>query len=155
MKKEQLNKKHLKEIIDWLDTIGLVCTFSKKDKVERVDDRILIVNGNIDYIIYSDKVYPSLKLILKEGVDKFKKISVDAGAIRFVTKGADVMRPGVTKIDEGINKGDFIVIVDDRFNKPLAVGISEYGSDDMRALDKGKVLKNIHFVGDDVWNLES
>ncbi|MBW6462227.1 MAG: RNA-binding protein [DPANN group archaeon] len=152
MKKEQLNKKNLKDIIDWLDETGLVCTFSKKDKVEKLDNHILIVNGNLDYIVYSGKVYPSLKLVLKEGVDKFKQIFVDAGAIRFMTKGADVMRPGVTKIDDDINKGDFIVITDDRFNKPLACGISDYDSLDMRALDKGKVAKNIHFVGDDVWN---
>lgn len=151
MKREQLSKKDLKELNLWLESSGLISTFSKKDKVERLDDKVLSVNGNIDYIIYSDKVYPSLKLVLKEGVDKFKKISVDAGAIRFVTKGADVMRPGVTEIDDEISKGDFIVIVDDRFNKPLACGISEYDSLGMRALDKGKVLKNIHFVGDDVW----
>ncbi|NOQ56073.1 MAG: RNA-binding protein [Nanohaloarchaea archaeon] len=151
MKREQLSKKNLKELTLWLESSSLVCTFSKKDKVERLDNKVLAVNGNIDYVIFGDKIYPSLKLVLKEGVDKFKKISVDAGAIRFVTKGADVMRPGVTKIDDGISKGDFIIIVDDRFLKPLACGISGYDSAGMRALDKGKVLKNIHFVGDDVW----
>ena len=152
MKREQLNKKDLKELNLWLENAGLISTFSKKDKVEKLDNKVLVVNGNIDYVVYGDKIYPSLKLILKEGVDKFKKVSVDAGAIRFVTKGADVMRPGVTAIDDGISKGDFIVVVDDRFNKPLACGISEYDSVGMRALDKGKVLKNIHFVGDDIWN---
>ncbi|MCK4927213.1 MAG: RNA-binding protein, partial [Candidatus Aenigmarchaeota archaeon] len=38
--------------------------------------------------------------------------------------------------------------------KPLAVGLSLYSSDDMQKLEKGRVMKNIHHVGDVLWTME-
>lgn len=154
MKREQLSKKDLKELIGQLESRGIVCTFSKKDKAEKIDNKILAVNGEPDYFFHEGKIYPSLKLILREGADRFKKISVDEGAVKFVIKGADVMRPGVVDIDEGISVGDFIVITDCNHGKPLAEGISLYDSDEMRTLEKGKIVKNIHHVGDALWTSE-
>ncbi len=151
---EQLSKKDLKELSKQLEGCGLICTFSKKDKAVKIDGKVLSVNGAADYFFYEGKIYPSLRLILKEGVADFRKITVDEGAIRFVTNGADVMRPGVVDIDDDISAGDFIVIVDCNHRKPLAVGISLYSSDDMQKLEKGKVMENIHHVGDALWTME-
>lgn len=154
MTREQLSKKDLKELSKQLDDCNLICTFSKKDKVEKVDGRILVVNGEPDYLIYENKIYPTLKLILREGINNFKKITVDEGAIRFVANGADVMRPGVIDIDDDISVGDFIVIADSKYAKPLAAGLSLYSSDEMKKLEKGKIAANIHHVGDALWTME-
>ncbi len=154
MTREQLSKKDLKELSKQLDDCGLICTFSKKDKVEKVDGIILSVNGNPDYMFYENKIYPALKLILREGINNFKKITVDEGAIRFVTNGADVMRPGVIDIDDDISAGDFIVVADSKYGKPLAAGLSLYASDKMKELEKGRVASNIHHVGDALWTIE-
>ena len=64
------------------------------------------------------------------------------------------MRPGITEIDEEIEKNDFIVIVDVTNKKPLAVGIALLNSEEMRESKTGKVIKNIHYVGDDIWKIE-
>ena len=76
------------------------------------------------------------------------------GAVKFIINGADVMRPGITDIEDGIRKDDFIVIIDQNNKKPLAVGIALFNSEEMRALPKGKVIKTIHYVGDVVWKVE-
>ena len=75
------------------------------------------------------------------------------GAVRFVINGADIMRPGITSFDEGIQKNDFVVVVDETHNKPLAVCVSLFSSEELLGVDSGKVLKNIHYVGDKLWNL--
>jgi PUA domain protein len=76
------------------------------------------------------------------------------GAIRFVTNGADIMRPGITDADPAITEGSFVVIGDVNHGKPLAIGIALYNGADLLAMEDGKVVKNLHFVGDRIWNLE-
>ena len=73
------------------------------------------------------------------------------GAIKFVINGADIMRPGITEIEEGIAKDELVVIIDERNKKPLVVGIALYDSAEMKKITSGKVVKNIHYVGDEIW----
>jgi len=83
--------------------------------------------------------------------ERLKKITVDMGAIKFVINGADIMRPGITEIEEGIAKDELVVIIDERNKKPLVVGIALYDSAEMKKITSGKVVKNIHYVGDEIW----
>ncbi len=80
------------------------------------------------------------------------KIVVDMGAVPYVCKGADVMAPGVRAIKGEFEENDFLLIVDERHGKPLAVGVALFGSEDMKALDSGKIIKNLHYVGDKLWD---
>ncbi len=75
------------------------------------------------------------------------------GAVKFVTSGADIMRPGIVHIDEGITKDDAVAIVDQTHKKPLAVGIALHSSEEMQKVSSGKVVKNIHYVGDWIWKM--
>jgi len=78
-------------------------------------------------------------------------VTVDAGAISFVSDGADVMRPGITEADPSIAAGDLVVIVEETHGKALAVGRALVDGDDM-AGDSGKVVESIHHVGDDLYD---
>ena len=93
---------------------------------------------------------PTLKL-LQTYLGLLKKIVVDMGAVKFMISGADVMRPGIKEIAAGINKDDFVVIMDVNNHKPLAVGIAQLSGTEMQAATSGKVIKNIHYVGDELW----
>ena len=75
------------------------------------------------------------------------------GAIKFLIGGADIMRPGITYFDEGIQKGDFVVIVDENNSKAIALGLALESTQNMKLQEKGKVIKNIHYVGDWIWEL--
>ena len=80
------------------------------------------------------------------------KIVVDMGAVPYVCKGADVMSPGVRAIKGKFEENALLLVVDERHGKPLAVGVALFGSEAMKALDSGKIVKNIHYVGDKLWN---
>ena len=76
------------------------------------------------------------------------------GAIKFVVNGADIMRPGITEIQDGIEKDKFVVVIDEKNKKPLAVGLALFNSQEMQTATSGKVIKNIHFVGDEIWGFQ-
>ena len=83
-----------------------------------------------------------------------KTVVVDMGAVRFVTNGADIMSPGIVEADDTIVPGDLVVIVDVNNKKPLAIGESLITGPEMVESSKGKAIKSLHYVGDEIWNLE-
>ena len=79
-------------------------------------------------------------------------VTVDAGAVEFVSGGADVMRPGIVGADEDISEGDLVVIAEETHGKALAVGRALVGGGEMTG-DSGKVVESIHHVGDEFYEL--
>ncbi len=127
---------------------------SKKDQVELVEDqyKIILINKKPSFFYYQDRIVPTLKFLQEN--DTLKKITVDMGAVKFVVNGADVMRPGIVEIEEGIAKDEFVAVIDKNNKKPLAVGIALFSSEEMKGMNSGKVIKNIHYVGDELWKTE-
>jgi PUA domain protein len=124
---------------------------SKKDIIQIMDDKIILINKIPFFFYHEKKLVPTLKLLIQK--DLLQSVYVDQGAIKFVIKGADIMRPGITAFDSEIKNGDFIVIKDSLHKKPLAVGISLYSSEEISKLKTGIILRNIHFLGDDLWKI--
>ncbi|MEF8782992.1 MAG: RNA-binding protein [Haloarculaceae archaeon] len=79
-------------------------------------------------------------------------VTVDAGAIEFVSNGADVMRPGIVDADEDIEEGDLVVVSEETHGKVLAIGRALTGGEDMIG-EEGRVVESIHHVGDDLFEL--
>jgi PUA domain protein len=77
-------------------------------------------------------------------------VTVDAGAISFVSDGADVMRPGIVEADAGITDGDLVVVVEETHGKALAIGRALTDGDAMVG-DSGKVVSSVHHVGDELY----
>ncbi|MEK6985259.1 MAG: PUA domain-containing protein [Candidatus Thermoplasmatota archaeon] len=80
-------------------------------------------------------------------------VTVDMGAIKFVTNGADVMAPGIVEADPALQPGDWCWIRDERNKQPLAVGKALVAGAAM-VRGKGKAVKSVHHVGDKLWALE-
>lgn len=80
-------------------------------------------------------------------------IVVDMGAVPHVASGADVMAPGIRRVEGEFPASSLLVIVDEKYGKPLAVGRALVDSPTMGATRKGKVVKNLHYVGDQIWDL--
>jgi PUA domain protein len=80
------------------------------------------------------------------------KAVVDMGAISFLCKGANVMAPGIRRIEGQFEKSSIIYVVDERYGKPIAVGETLYEAEEMRNIKQGVVIKNLHHVGDKTWN---
>jgi PUA domain protein len=98
-------------------------------------------------------VFPTLQGLLEHPFSQ-RKVVVDSGAVPFVVKGADVMRPGITSISDDILAGMPVQVVEERHGKPIATGIALFDAEEMRARTSGKVIKTYHFVGDEIWGLE-
>jgi PUA-domain protein len=79
------------------------------------------------------------------------RVVVDMGAIRHVVGGADIMAPGIRKVTGEFAEGQFLVVVDEKYGKYLAVGKAILGSVPLAAAKKGKVVENVHYVGDMIW----
>ncbi|WP_226480434.1 RNA-binding protein [Natrinema amylolyticum] len=77
-------------------------------------------------------------------------VTVDAGAVSFVSDGADVMRPGITEATEDISPDDLVVIAEESHGKVLAVGRARVDGAEM-AGDEGKVVDSLHHVGDELY----
>ena len=123
---------------------------SKKDNLELRGEKVLYINHQSAFFYYENKLVPTLHHLLKAPA-LLKTIVVDMGAVKFVVGGADIMRPGIVSIESEISAGDFVVVVDVNNKKPLAIGIALFDSSAMQEMKAGKVVKNIHYVGDDVW----
>ena len=94
-------------------------------------------------------VLPSLKF--DELIQLLPKVVVDMGAVPHVANGAQIMRPGIKEVKSNFGKNDLVVIVDEKFGKTLALGMADFNSEEMRSLGKGKVITNLHYVGDEFW----
>ena len=112
--------------------------------------RILLLDGEIIFFQHEGRMFPALRALL-DGLIDVPRVTVDMGAVRFVVNGADIMRPGITEIDDRVKENGIVVIVDENHGKPLAVGVSKMSAEAMKSTSGGKVIKSIHHINDDLW----
>ena len=117
------------------------------------DVDIFLVNKKPLLMDTGEWVFPTLKGAVQCPFPE-RMVTVDAGAIPYVVNGADVMRPGIVAVSDDVVAGGPIQIVDERHKKPLAIGVALLDAPDIRASAQGKMCKNFHHVGDELWNLE-
>ena len=110
---------------------------------------IFFFNGKPLLARLDGELFPTL--VFEEVFPFLPKIVVDMGAVPYVCKGADVMAPGVVNIKGEFKENDLLLVVDERHGKPLALGIALFNSQAMKNVKHGKIVKNIHYVGDKLW----
>ncbi|KAB1186807.1 MULTISPECIES: RNA-binding protein [Haloferax] len=114
------------------------------------DYEVVLVDGEPAVLYVEGEPFLTVK-----GANQFPPtknvVTVDAGAVSFVSSGADVMRPGITEADESIAAGDLVAIAEENHGKILAIGRALEDGVDLVG-DSGKVVESIHHVGDDLFN---
>ncbi len=100
-----------------------------------------------------ERIFPSLR-VLNEGLVKMPSVTVDMGAVPYVTNGADVMAPGITQIADDLKAGTIIMIIDENFGKALAIGELLFDGKEIKEMTKGKAIKSIHYVNDNIWKMK-
>ena len=155
-KRHMMKKKAQKQLIEQL-TKELDTEIANLDDDARLEEgilddgsRVIILDGEILFFQEDQLFIPSLRAILK-GIISIPQVVVDMGAVSFVVNGADIMRPGVIKVDRRIKQGSIVAIVDENHGKPLAVGISIMDTNEMESANSGKVVLSKHHVGDALW----
>jgi len=117
------------------------------------DVQLYLVNGVPYFIRLVDLLFPSLKAILN-GVVLLPKVTVDMGAVGFITKGADIMVPGIVKVDDNVKQFHLVEVTDEKHSKPLSVGLALMDAETIKSSSKGPAVKNLHYVGDTYWSFE-
>ncbi|MCP4762939.1 MAG: DUF1947 domain-containing protein [archaeon] len=145
------------KLIECFGSDNISQLFGNKTRIEWIKlenrEELIVVNGILCFWFLKDKYIPLMSMLINSEIDfKMKTVEVDMGAIRFVTNGADIMRPGITEIDPEILKDDIIKIIDIKNKRPLAVGSAMLDAGDMEKQETGKVIKNIHTITDDIWD---
>ncbi|TFF95017.1 RNA-binding protein [Candidatus Thorarchaeota archaeon] len=134
--------------------LGRQITLPEGSRLEEAitDDgnRVILYEGAILFFQSNGMMIPSLRALLDDIVT-LPEVTVDMGAVRFVANGADIMRPGITAVDDEVREGSLVAIVDERHGKALAVGIATMDAEGIRSVKKGKVIRSKHHVGDELW----
>ncbi|WP_254543179.1 RNA-binding protein [Halomarina pelagica] len=134
------------------DGLGVDLDGDAFERVAFVDDDtdLVLVDGDPVVVYFDDEPFLTVR-----GANAFPPdhhvVTVDAGAVSFVSDGADVMRPGITEADEAIEAGDLVAIAEETHGKVLAVGRALEDGDDLTG-DSGKVVESLHHVGDELYN---
>ncbi|GAA0651980.1 RNA-binding protein [Salarchaeum japonicum] len=133
------------------DTLGVSFDADTYELVELADSEfdLILVDGDPLACYIDDEPFVTVRGA-NETDPETGTVTVDAGAISFVSGGADVMRPGIVDADDAISEGDLVVIVEETHGKALAVGRALVPGSEMTG-DSGKVVDSIHHVGDDLY----
>ncbi len=150
--KKKLITKFQALLTDYGTDLSHILTAKSKVEWVRLDQNqeLYAIDGLLTFWLKDDRLIPLLSYLMKKPLP-FKAVHVDAGAIKFVSKGADVMRPGITTIDPTIKKGDIILIKDPTHDRVLAVGEALLNAEDMEVKATGRVIKCVHSLTDGIW----
>ena len=120
------------------------------DTAESTDYGLIFVGGDIIGLVFDEKPFLTIRGILKyRPVKRF--VTVDMGAVPYISNGADVMGPGITDADQEINEGDIVWIRDVKNGAPLGVGVALRSASAISAREPGKAVRTIHYIGDKLW----
>lgn len=148
-------------LISKSETVTLLKTVSEKwgmefPKIKNLkvheiaDDAQIIMGQGMKILKINDEYLPFLSET--QMLEKFPHVTVDMGAVKFMCKGANVMRPRIKTHDE-FEKEKIVCIVEESQHKFLAVGKSLVSSAELENMEKGEVIKNMHYISDKFWEI--
>jgi len=150
LKSNLISKSETAKIFDQLSTQWKIELPKQKNvRTHQIDEKRIIITGkDVSAIKIGDDILPFLSDI--QTLEKFPYVIVDMGAVKFVCKGANVMRPGITKFSD-FEKGEIVCVIEESQHKFLAVGKAEISSKQLDETKKGEVIKNLHYISDIFW----
>ena len=92
---------------------------------------------------------PTIQFIRENKDLKFPIVQVDQGAVQHILNGADIFAQGVASVNHDFDANS-IVLVSNPQNAIMAVGESLKPSIECKG--KGKVILNLHYLGDKIWD---
>ncbi|XP_033111064.1 malignant T-cell-amplified sequence 1-like [Anneissia japonica] len=123
-------------------------------------DHIELVALGHQVIFFRDKAgvfMPTLKLLHKYPM-MLPHQQVDQGAIRFVLSGANIMCPGLTSPGANMQdceKDKIVAIMAEGKEHAIAIGLMKMSSDDIKTVNKGVGVENLHYVNDGLWQMKN
>ncbi len=164
MKRFRLSNKEVKSLSAALpEALGKHLKSARAVEIyEIVDGRIYIyvadgmpIAARIAYQ-NSEYVVPTLYFIHRgpssDVTEQYPKVVVDMGAVKPILNGADVMRPGIRRIEGDLRRDGVALVLDEAKLRPISISVSLYDKAEMESMDRGKALINLHYINDKIWN---
>ena len=150
MKSNLISKSETSKILEQIKSQWKIELPKQKNiKTHDVNEKGIIITGDgITAVKIGEDILPFLDDT--PILEKFPYVTVDMGAVKFVCKGANVMRPGITRFSD-FESGEIVCVIEESQNKFLAVGKAEMSSKEAEDANKGEVIKNMHYISDDFW----
>lgn len=154
-KRHFLKDKEAKKLLENIPKrlkIAIEKCFASTLKMEVVEvdfGEVYLINGEPALFKSGENIYPTL--LFKEVFGFLPRVVVDMGAIPHICNGANVMAPGILRFEGEFVKGDIVLVVDEKYSKPIAVGEILYSLEEAVEVKHGVVVKNIHHIGDKIW----
>ncbi|XP_021742597.1 malignant T-cell-amplified sequence 1 homolog isoform X1 [Chenopodium quinoa] len=118
---------------------------------------VVVNNVPLFFNIRDGPYMPTLRL-LHQYPNIMKKFQVDRGAIKFVFSGANIMCPGLTSpggvLDEEVGSERPVAIMAEGKQHALAIGFTKMSAKDIKTINKGIGVDNLHYLNDGLWKME-
>ena len=153
MKSNLISKSETAKIFEELNTQWKIEVPKQKNvRTHQIDEKGVIITGNgVTAVKIGEDILPFLGDV--PILEKFPYVVVDMGAIKFVCKGANIMRPCITKFSD-LEKDEIVCVIEESQHKFLAVGKAKMPSKQLDETEHGEVIKNMHYISDTVWESE-
>ncbi|XP_011036895.1 PREDICTED: malignant T-cell-amplified sequence 1 homolog [Populus euphratica] len=118
---------------------------------------VVVNNVPLFFNIRDGPYMPTLRL-LHQSPNIMKKLQVDRGAIKFVLAGANIMCPGLTSpggaLDDEVDAETPVAIMAEGKQHALAIGFTKMSAKDIKSINKGIGVDNMHYLNDGLWKME-
>lgn len=118
---------------------------------------VVVNNVPLFFNVRDGPYMPTLRL-LHQYPNIMKKFQVDTGAIKFVLSGANIMCPGLTSpggvLDPEVEAETPVAIYAEGKQHALAIGFTKMSAKDIKAINKGIGVDNMHYLNDGLWKME-
>jgi PUA domain protein len=154
LKKQVVSKHDSRDLISQIESsTGIHLEVPRSAQVEILepdqDSKFVVIDARFTFISGSAGYLPFVGSA--EAVGLFPSLTIDEGALKYIIKGADVMRPGISKYDDWGDAGKLVIVREEKKGRAAAVGRTAVKSAEMAELKKGNCVENLHHVGDRFW----
>ncbi|KAL5229277.1 hypothetical protein ABZP36_017542 [Zizania latifolia] len=119
---------------------------------------LVVVNNVPLFFNIRDGPYMPTLRPLHQYPDIMKKFQVDRSAIKFVLSRANIMCPGLTSpggvLDDEVEEETPMAIMAEGKQHALAIGYTKMPAKDIRTINKGIGVDNMHYLNDGLWKME-
>jgi len=152
--RHMLRRKEANQLIGLLtQEFGLRATPESIEGASSDQGEFYISDGEVFAMVIDGKPLITLKGVLRYSPQR-RYVVVDEGAVPYLYNGADVMSPGIVDADPEIKKGEAVWVKEINHGRPLVVGTALISGQEMVESGKGKAIKTLHYLNDDIWNIE-
>ncbi len=101
-------------------------------------------------------LFPVLRCLAERGSSWLKgRVLVDRGAAVALSRGANLMIPGVRGVEGSFDRGDVVAVLYSETRAPVMVGVAELAAGELADAaaggSRGLAVRRLHYVGDRLW----